>query len=94
MEKHEHVHKSRPDVLNRLARIEGHVRGVKKMVEEDKECEDVLLQISAVQAALKKVYQIILKDHLENCLISAVKDGNDNNALDKLTKAIEKIISN
>lgn len=86
-----HTHTSTASVVARLARIEGHVRGVKKMVEEGKECDEVLLQISAVQAAIRKVAQIILKDHLEHCLIDAVKDGSEAEALEKLSKAIEKL---
>ena len=52
---------------NRLAAIEGHVRAVRQMLTEDKECEDILLQLSAIQGSLEKLGKIILKDHLNNC---------------------------
>jgi DNA-binding FrmR family transcriptional regulator len=62
-------------VLNRLARVEGHTRGIRRMVEEGRECEEVLLQISAVQAAWKKLAEIIIEDHIEVCLAQAVAEG-------------------
>jgi len=84
-------HTKTKDVIDRLARIEGHVRGIKRMAEEEKECGELLIQISAVQAALKKVSQIILTDHLEHCIIDAVKEGSEVEALESLKKALEKI---
>lgn len=62
------------------------------MAEEGKECEDLLLQISAVQAALKKTGQIILADHLEHCIADALRDGDGAAALGKLTKALERVL--
>lgn len=64
------------DVLRRLKNIEGHVRGVERMVEEDTYCIDVIRQIQAVEAALNKVSAIILESHLHSCLITAVR-GDD-----------------
>lgn len=84
-------HTQTKDVIDRLARIEGHVRGIKKMAEEEKSCEDLLIQISAIQAALKKVSQIILTDHLEHCIIDAVREGSETEALDSLKKALDRI---
>ena len=68
------------------------MRGIKKMAEEGKECEDLLLQISAVQAALKKTGQIILTDHLEHCIADALKGGDGVTALEKLTRALERVL--
>ncbi len=85
-------HTRSKEVADRLAKIEGHVRGIKRMAEEGKECEDLLLQISAVQAALKKTGQIILADHLEHCIADALRDGNGEAALEKLTKALERVL--
>lgn len=65
----EHEHKKTKAVLNRLSRIEGHVRSIKTMVEDERPCSDVLMQISAVRAAIDKVGKIVLEDHLESCLI-------------------------
>ncbi len=61
------------DALNRLKNIEGHVRGIQRMIEEDKYCIDVIQQIHAVQAALNKVSSVILEGHLNSCLIMAVR---------------------
>lgn len=64
-------HPQSTDVVNRLSRIEGHVRGIKKMAENSKPCSEILLQINAVQAALRKVGEIVLNDHLEHCILEA-----------------------
>ena len=84
-------HTYKTDVSNRLSKIEGHVRGIKKMVDEGKECEDLLLQISAVQAALSKVGKIILNDHLEHCIINETDPQIRTNAGERLKGAINKI---
>ena len=61
------------------------------MIEEHKDCSDVLIQLSAVKSALNKIGQIILKDHIEHCIIDATKND-DKETLEKLMKAIERII--
>jgi DNA-binding FrmR family transcriptional regulator len=61
------------DALHRLKNIEGHVRGIQRMVAEDKYCIDVIRQINAVQAALNRVSSIVLEEHLNSCLITAVR---------------------
>jgi DNA-binding FrmR family transcriptional regulator len=65
--------RSKPDTLRRLKSIEGHVRGIEKMVEDDAYCIDVIKQIQAVQAALNKVSTGILDGHLHSCLTTAVR---------------------
>ncbi|MCS3699181.1 metal-sensitive transcriptional regulator [Salinibacter ruber] len=67
----------REDFRSRLSRIEGQVRGVQRMVEEDRYCGDVLNQIHSVQQALKSVERKILRNHLETCLTNAVQSGDD-----------------
>jgi DNA-binding FrmR family transcriptional regulator len=70
------MHRSnKPQLLNRLNRIEGQVRGVARMVEEDRYCIDVLTQIRAVRAALAKVESELLKTHLDHCIESAIVSG-------------------
>ena len=86
-----HQHQSIEEVISRLNKIEGHVRGIKRMAEEGKECEDLLIQISAVQAALKKVSQIILNDHLEHCIICEMEPDERLDAVERLKRAINKI---
>jgi len=66
-----HPHRQSDDVINRLARIEGHVRSIKKMAESGRACSEILLQIAAVQAALRRVSQLVLEDHLEHCIIGS-----------------------
>ena len=79
-------------ICDRLSRIEGHIRGVKKMVEERKTCEDILIQIAAVESATHKVGQIILEDHIAGCVIDAIKNGKEEETLKKLKSALNKFI--
>jgi DNA-binding FrmR family transcriptional regulator len=66
---------NKPKLLNRLSRIEGQVRGVSRMVEEDRYCIDVLTQVQALRAALAKVETELLKDHLGHCIEGAIVSG-------------------
>jgi len=66
-----HPHPQSADVINRLARIEGHVKGIKQMAEQGQPCADILMQIGAVQAALRKAAQAVLEDHLDRCVLGA-----------------------
>jgi DNA-binding FrmR family transcriptional regulator len=68
---HEHTHKQTRAIVNRLSRIEGHIRSIKTMVEEGRDCADVLIQLSAVRSAVDKVGRVVLEDHLESCLFHA-----------------------
>ncbi|WP_310828778.1 metal-sensing transcriptional repressor [Paenibacillus pedocola] len=85
-------HKYRKQIVNRLARIEGHVRAVKVMTAEDRDCSEVLLQIAAIQKALDKAAKLLLKDHLENCVVKAVHHGNQDKVLEDLNKALDNYI--
>lgn len=84
------VHRRHKDVIDRLARIEGHVHAVKRMVEEESDCPAVLLQMAAVRAAMDKVSQIIFEDHIETCVVSAVQDGEGEEAIQELKAAISR----
>jgi DNA-binding FrmR family transcriptional regulator len=75
---HEHRHKQTRAIVNRLSRIEGHIRSIKKMVEEGRDCSDVLVQLSAVRSAVDKVGRVVLEDHLESCLFHAGVLPDDN----------------
>jgi DNA-binding FrmR family transcriptional regulator len=86
------THKHRKKVIDRLSRIEGHIRGVKKMVEEDKDCPDLLHQLGAVKAALNKTGELILEDHIESCMVDAVKEGTTEEYVKNLKEAISKLI--
>jgi len=85
-------HKSRKEVADRLSKIEGHVHGIRKMVDEDRGCPDLLLQIAAVRSALDKVAKIILEDHMETCLLEAVKSGKADESMAELKEALSKFI--
>lgn len=86
------THKHRKKVIDRLSRIEGHIRGIKKMVEEDRDCPDLLHQMAAVKAALNKTGELILEDHIESCMVDAVKEGNTEAYVKDLKEAISKLI--
>ncbi len=74
----------------RLKRIEGQVRGIQKMVEEDKPCEDILIQIGAIKSALHKTGQVILEGHMHHCILDGIKDGNEDETIDKLISALNQ----
>jgi CsoR family transcriptional regulator, copper-sensing transcriptional repressor len=76
----------RVKLLNRLSRIEGQVRGVARMVDEDRYCIDILEQVSAATKALQAVALVLLEDHLAHCVSDAVRQGGDE-ATEKLSEA-------
>ncbi len=77
-ETHSHQHKRTRAIVNRLSRIEGHVRSIKEMVENDRDCTEVLIQVAAVRSAINKVGKVIMEDHLENCLFHDGITAKDN----------------
>lgn len=81
---------NKEDIISRLKRIEGQVRGVMRMVEEEKPCEDILIQIGSTKAALHKAGQRILEGHLHHCVLDGIRDGNGDEILDKLSTALEQ----
>lgn len=86
------IHRKTEEILKRLARVEGHVRGISKMVQENKDCPAILLQIAAVQAALNKISQIMLGDHIETCITKAIKEGHGEAAVQELKEAIARLM--
>ena len=92
-EKGEHGHERvYEDVLRRLRRAEGHVRGVARMWEEGKSCPEILLQIGAVEAALKQISRIIVEEHMESCLAKAVTKGGRDQAVAELKEALKQLL--
>ena len=79
-------------VINRLSRIEGHVRAIKRMIEEDKPCPDVLIQLAAVRSAVKKTAQVVLEDHIESCLGQAAVKGDVSHEWKSLKEALDKYV--
>lgn len=88
---HTHSHQNTKMVLNRLSRASGHLDAVKRMVEDGKDCSEVLVQLSAVIAALHNTGKVILSDHISNCIVDAVESG-DKSAIDNLNAAINRFI--
>lgn len=87
MDKHEHT----KTVLNRMSRMIGHLNAIKTMVESGRDCSDVLIQLSAVKAEIVGVSKVILKDHIDHCIVDAVKE-NDNETISRLKSAIDGLI--
>ena len=77
-------------VTKRLKRIEGQVRGIIKMIEDDKSCEDILIQIGSAKAALHKTGQVVLEGHLHHCILDCMRDGKEDETIKKLSSAIEQ----
>ena len=86
---HSHDHTQTKAVVNRLARAIGHLESVKRMVEDGRDCTEVLVQLAAVRSALNNTAKIILKDHIEHCISGAEGDAQ---ALEELNDAIDKFI--
>jgi CsoR family transcriptional regulator, copper-sensing transcriptional repressor len=85
--------KDKEKIQNRLRRIEGQVRGVQRMVDEEAYCVDVLTQISSVVSAMEKVGAILLKDHVEHCVRESIEKGEGaDEKIEELTSAVERFL--
>lgn len=93
-ESHPHVHseESLRNIVNRLSRLEGHIRGVKTMVSESRPCPEVLMQIAAVRGALDRVARMILDEHLSECITRASEEGNIDTELEELKAALDRFL--
>ena len=87
---HTHSHTQTKAVINRLARAIGHLNSVKNMVESGRDCTEVLMQLAAVQSALSSTAKVILKDHIEHCIMDAVACEDGAQALEELNAVIER----
>lgn len=88
---HAHTHEHTKAVLNRLSRAIGHLESIRKMVESGRDCSEVLIQLSAVKAAINNTGKVILHDHIQHCLVDAVETG-DTEAIEELNRAIDRFI--
>ena len=79
------------DLCNRLSRIEGQVRGVKRMVEEDAYCVDILTQVSAAQSALNAFTKVLLSQHIHSCLVEDIRSGHDE-VVDELVGLLQRVM--
>ena len=74
----------------RLKRIEGQVRGILNMINEDKPCEEILVQISAAKSAMHKVGQRVLEGHLRHCVVDGIRNGDEEETIQRLAEAVEQ----
>ena len=88
---HPHVHTNTKAVLNRLSRAIGHLESVRQMVEDGRDCSEVLVQLAAVRAAINGTARVIMKDHIDHCIVHAVEEG-DRKAIQDLEQAIDQFI--
>jgi CsoR family transcriptional regulator, copper-sensing transcriptional repressor len=88
----QHIHKHTKAVINRLSRIAGHVRAIKTMVEEERPCPEVLIQLAAVRSAITKASRLVLEDHMESCLYQATGDSAPEKEWESLKEALGKYV--
>lgn len=86
-----HVHTNKKAVMNRLARLIGHLESVRRMVERDEDCSQVLIQLAAVRSALNNTGKVILQEHISECIVSAVEQE-DFQKIEELNRAIEQFV--
>jgi DNA-binding FrmR family transcriptional regulator len=84
---------NKPSLIARLKRIEGQVRGLERMVDEDRYCIDVLTQVNAARAALEKVGLILLNGHVNHCVAGAMRSGDPGDKLRELSEAVERFVA-
>ena len=87
----ERTEKEYKDLINRLSRIEGQVRGLRKMVESDCYCPDILVQVSAVNAALNSFNKVLLANHIRTCVAEDIREGKDE-TIDELVTVLQKLM--
>ena len=83
--------KEKKDLMNRLKRIEGQVRGVENMLDNDVYCIDILMQVSAITSALNSFNKVLMANHMKTCVADNIKDGNEE-VIDELVAAMQKLM--
>lgn len=92
-ERHKHRNLTeQKDLMARLNRIEGQVRGLKAMLEDERYCVDILTQVSAVQAALNGFSRVLLSNHIKTCVVDQIEAGNAEETVEELCKTIQKMM--
>ena len=89
---HVHDQESLRKIINRLSRLEGHIRGIKTMVSEGRPCPEILVQIAAIRGAIDRVARIILDEHLSECITRAAHKGNIETEIEELKAALDRFI--
>lgn len=87
----ERSEKEYKDLINRLSRIEGQIRGIKRMVEEDAYCPDILIQVSAANAALNSFNKVLLSNHIRTCVADDIRAGKDE-TINELVNTLQKLM--
>lgn len=91
--KHKHRDpREEKDLISRLNRIEGQVRGIKAMVQDERYCTDILVQVSAVQSALNGFCKVLLSNHIKTCVVRDIRDGKEEEAVEELCETIKKML--
>jgi len=90
---HKHIHspEEKRAVINRLSRVAGHIEAIKRMVSNDEDCSQILIQLAAVRSAINNTGKLVLKNHINHCIVEAVKEG-DEETLIELNDAIDKFL--
>lgn len=91
VKKKERSDKEHRDMLNRLSRVEGQIRGIKRMVEEDAYCTDILIQVSAANAALNSFNKVLLAEHIRTCVAEDIRNGGEE-TIDELVAVLQKLM--
>ncbi len=89
--KKERTDKEYKDLLNRLSRVEGQIRGIKRMVEEDCYCPDIMVQVAAANAALKSFNKVLLANHIRTCVADDIRNGQDD-TIEELIETLGKVM--
>lgn len=79
------------DLIHRLNRIEGQIRGIRGMVEEDRYCTDILIQVAAVNAALNSFNKVLLANHIRGCVVNDIREGKED-TIDELVETLQKVM--
>ena len=88
---HIHSHTNTRAVKNRLARVIGHLHAVERMVNDERDCAEILIQLAAVRSALNNVCKMILREHMDHCVVEAIRDS-DTRSIEELNKAIDLLM--
>ena len=91
MSEHIHSHQDTKRIVNRMSRAIGHMESIKRMIEEGRDCSEVLIQLSAVRSAINNVGKLVLADHIKHCVVDAVQSGDDQ-VLEDLSRAVDKFL--
>jgi DNA-binding FrmR family transcriptional regulator len=85
-----HQHHDVENLCRRISRVEGQLGGISRMLREDKPCDEIIIQLNSAKAALQKISQIVLEDHLEHCVLDAMREGRGDAQVESLKRALSQ----